>query len=124
MNIQGNKSNFEVLTAAREILSNPDNWHKGHYEGVNVQGEPCYCGAGAIGVVVHGRRPTQAERMDGAYSNVFAMPAFQLLERVNGLSDLGFPEFNDRPETTHSQMLASFDKAIEAAKAEEQTIVA
>jgi len=110
------KSVEEVLRAARSLLSDECRWTKGAHArsplGLPVDAchpmASCYCLQGAITRAAGG---TTAPGCEGAISEVEGVVARAL--------SLGFTlfspsqAFNDDPETTHEQVLAVLDEAIE-----------
>jgi len=98
-----------TLTAARELLSDPVRWTKGRMAR-DAAGERaysrspeavCWCAAGALNKV------SSAWGVQEAQGILFA-----------SVSGKGIAAFNDDPTTTHADILAAFDRAIAAAKAE------
>ena len=90
-----------ILTAARKIVADPAMWYRGDYtaSGDWNTSEPC-CASGAIGraayaIDVH---PFDAILNIGAFTP----------------RKVGIHRFNDRPTTTHADVLAVFDRAIAA----------
>lgn len=98
-----NKTNEEIketLIKAKEIISDPDKWIKDNYYDPDREG--CYCSLGALGM---------AE--DGHPSGFSFSLKYYLSEGLpEGLYSVA--DFNDDPETTHSDVMAMFDKAIAA----------
>lgn len=108
----------EILKQAREFLSDPNRWFKGDF--ANGYSDPgladpripeefdrlkkpeftCFCALGAVYRV----SPT----VDDAERTI------RTLADRNGLPSIyEIPEINDADETTHADVLALFDKAIE-----------
>ncbi len=110
----------DVLLAARALIAEPEHWCKGvearDERGVEVAPtdpdayEWCVIGAldAANGVVPN-------VTWDGwdRYCDAFSVLADLAQTRFQSLSD-----FNDAPSTTHTDILALFDKAIEAMRAD------
>lgn len=91
-----------VLIKARAKIADEANWGKGTR--INDRPRHTCCAAEAIEAVVK-------------RSNV-RMAAYDALRRAIGLGHgvtLPILEWNDAPERTHAEVLAAFDKAIEAA---------
>jgi len=102
---------LEALTAARERISTPERWTQGaearDAEGNSV--EPW--GAKAvrwcmIGAIQH-------------VSLIIIFRPFTLLVRAIGDPLADIAEWQDNPERTHTDVLATFDRAIELARAEQ-----
>ena len=100
----------ELLYEARAVIDTEDKWtqgalarNAGGQELVSVlsPGAVCYCAGGAIAVAFGERYP------DGS------SPVWLALEAV--ISGV-IPTWNDKPERTHAEVLAAFDKAIEVAE--------
>lgn len=91
----------QVLIAARKLIEKPENWTQGKYRRSREDGMS-YCSDGAL---------MQADGVlnSGCLSDSY-WEACQLL-RDNMFGDVVF--FNDTH--THAEVLAAFDKAIEAA---------
>ena len=98
----------EVLVNARELISKPEAWTKRSYAR-SAGGDPvvpyspkaaCWCVSGAISI--SGRDITV--RWAARDAILFAA----------GTSVMDVPTWNDAPERTHAEVLAVFDKAIEA----------
>lgn len=87
-----------VLQQARELLSDPKRWVQGHFDIGHA-----FCAAGAIEKVAG--RGTDVE--DDAY--------YALANVIDVLSDGtdAIASFNDDDSTTHADVLAAFDLAIE-----------
>ena len=88
----------ETLRAARALVDTPEKWGQGaHF----LQGG-ARCMSGALISV--------GAPLDGA--------VYRALCRATAVTlDHGLSRWNDAPERTHADVLAAFDKAIEAAKA-------
>lgn len=100
----------EILVKARELISDPARWTQG-VAAKNARGEVtaavdgdavCWCSYGAIRNVVgwHDNR-----------NNLI----FRAECHLNHAADTSYISFNDRQGRTHAEVLAMFDKAIEAA---------
>lgn len=101
---------IEILTAARELLTDPSHWTKGA-NARNVRGKEalpnypsavCWCMTGA---------PTTLFR--APWTSVALTSAIVLLQTT--ISD-GIIAFNDRPDTTHTDVLRVLDAAIKKAQ--------
>lgn len=101
------KSAVQVLTEARELLSDENKWTQG-WLARDKDGEPvderqveavCFCSVGAIYVTSDPFTPVP-------YS------ARKYLEAIVG----NVPNWNDHTNRKHSEILEAFDKAIELAK--------
>lgn len=130
--------NFESVTAmannvalfelAKSIIADPAKWHKGTYctdedwyhdvhygrriklNAVDdIPAAVCFCGIGALSVAAdiigQGNIPYRAFVATAGVLKPGDYPTIS-----------AFAEFNDNPETTHADVMAAFDKAIEAAK--------
>ncbi|MGO7308731.1 hypothetical protein ACCS91_33290 [Rhizobium ruizarguesonis] len=105
----------EILTAGRELLSNPDHWTKGVLAR-DKKGESigpfdpkasCFCTIGAIHKVV-GPQQSELKRQVVGY-------LIEALDTVHKVSAV-VSAFNDHPKTSHEQVLELWDKAIEIAR--------
>lgn len=98
----------DILSRARELLEDPIRWTKGDWArrpdgtGVSFRDEHAvrFCLGGAVRLV--------AGRDDDP-----KLDAIVLLDRLTGGH---LPRFNDAETTTHADMLALIDKAIEVAR--------
>lgn len=117
---------LEILQKARELILDPSRWIKGSYAGWRASDgtlyrelKPsadvanCWCSVGSC-VKIYGNR-------DGRPAPLLK----NALEALNNAaSEVSYGEyafaymFNDAEETTHSQVLKMFDRAIELAKEE------
>lgn len=115
------KSVVDILSATRNLLSDPGHWTKNAFArdayGVRLHNgyddeATCWCAAGA------------AEHFVGPGD-----AGWRLANRVIEIMRDALPSewrrslgrFNDDPSTTHADILAVLDRAIELAKAEEAT---
>jgi hypothetical protein len=102
-------STLEVLRAARAYISDPEHWYKGGY---GYRGRSC-----ALGACIRMSKHSWPEAQ-GALNR--AVPDWW---RVVSEETCRNPitTYNDRPQTTHADILALFDRAIavEEAKAAE-----
>lgn len=89
----------EVLRAARKLIERPGTWGKGHAE--HPPEGDCHCMLTALA-----RSGSQA-RVDDARA---------LLESITGAREFSLHRWNDAPETTHADVLAAFDRAIQLAE--------
>lgn len=94
-------STLQVLKRARERLAEPRNWRKHAFRGRNADGEPTYCAMGALGYRTNTRVAKQAEAA-AAVLKEFVPPKY-----------ITIADWNDHYATTHEQVLAAFDRAIE-----------
>jgi hypothetical protein len=114
---------LEILTKAREILSDPQRWIKSAFASLDEQGEKCFCLDGAL------LQAGGAEFIDYAEEvNKFRgwiegdlTTVSEAENAVNYVLDLayngtdrghGIFAFNDAPGTTHDEVLAVLDQAI------------
>ncbi len=97
----------EILIAARALIAQPENWTKGAFAltSTGSLGRPgheestCFCVAGAI---LHTQPSTSVRQI------------LKLIEKVLPGEFESVPDFNDDPHTTHADVLAAFDRAIES----------
>lgn len=101
MTAPSQSSAARVLIDARELIR--QGWTKGRSHR-RVFGRDCYCAGGAIGVV-------GAAVRDPALRKEVATR----LRRAMSPAGYGIAEWNDAPERTKAEVLAAFDRAIEAA---------
>lgn len=92
------------LIAAKALIDTPEKWGKGAY----IPREGCYCALGAVAKVAD-HDPEAAwsdDRVKGLWDALAAA--------LPGSRDV--PTFNDRPTTTHADIMALFDRAIASAE--------
>lgn len=91
------------LVKARALIADPAKWGKGPRGGGYERGPCTFCAAEAI----EESSPNLAARNE----------AYRTLEKSIGVPTLALTlvEWNDARERTHAEVLAAFDKAIEAA---------
>jgi len=100
---------LEVVTAARELLSDPARWtkganarnEKGDGGGSGMEGAVCWCAVGAL------RHVSNDPNLEAVWEDAYYMLAEQT-PRGEGVM-----AFNDGVLTTHADVLAMFDRAIE-----------
>lgn len=100
---------LEILIAGRELISTPERWTKGAFardangtEYPCAGAEVCWCFAGAIfKVAPNAEQGLQTERF---------------IAQAAGIPNIR--KFNDDPTTTHADVLAAWDRAIERARAD------
>ncbi len=94
---------LRVLTEARALIERPENWCK---NALYENGARCVLGA---------LYNTQSDNSDG-----WNMPigAYNAINSAVPGAFLSIPHFNNDPSTTHADVLALFDRAIAARKAE------
>ena len=110
---------LELLQNARQLLSDPARWTKGCFAR-NAEGQAvhpvlgkaaCWCSVGAI------RKEFSREHgyTDRSATVSSFLDAHLLLHQLlsSGKHSAGIPSFNDHPDTTHADVLALFDRAIE-----------
>ena len=94
----------QVLRDAKALIADPDHWIKGKNTVLN-DGQICRCSAGAI-------RSAAIHQSDGPVSS---QPAYFAMWAATGGPRL--TAWNDHPETTHADVMAAFDRAIESEEA-------
>jgi hypothetical protein len=85
----------DVLRGAKELLSDPDRWGRGHMYEVGVGQPSRWCALGAL-LHVAGGGP--------AYAHAHSV----MCRTINGV----VPTWNDNPNTTHADLIDAFDRAI------------
>lgn len=93
---------LRVLIEARELLSDPRRWTRGDY----CRGD-AFCIMGALGYRLEGQEESFAR------DDALCLLGCELPTRLWNI-----PAFNDRPTTTHADVLALFDRAIARRRAE------
>lgn len=104
----------DKLREARAFIDTPEKWTQGANARdavglpvpVSARGAVCFCSAGAV--------------IRAVPSVDFSSAASQLVEAAGIVSftvEHGLTVWNDDPERTHAEVLAAFDRAIEAAQA-------
>ncbi len=89
------------LIAAKALIDAPEKWTKGHYE---MRG--CFCAVGAL-LKVTGLEPDD-DPTDSEKALIEALPA------LSRDTEFVITSFNDAKATTHADIMALFDRAIEA----------
>jgi hypothetical protein len=89
----------EVLIAARKLIERPENWVKEPHG--YMDSRACVCAEEAIW------RANSGAKHEGAVN--------ALKDLVGDRGPMTIINWNDAPERTHAEVLAAFDKAIEAA---------
>jgi predicted aconitase len=98
----------EILVGAREILSDPNRWTR-EFQARDIEGrciawnEPeavCFCLMGAINRASRDIDPDDIT------------PAYDAMNVLDSVIDAAIPTFNDRPTTTHEDVLKALDAAI------------
>jgi len=100
----------EILIGARKILSDPSRWTRqfqardsaGACIAWNQPEAVCFCLMGAI------------NRAGMTISPSESAPAYEAMDVLDTVIDTSIPLFNDRPSTTHEDVLKALDKAIES----------
>lgn len=106
----------EQLRAAKALIDMPEKWTKGEYARGKSGGRVkalgrapvCFCALGALG------RAGCHDPADIGFSEGATWLAYQTLIRATP-NRMVF-EYNDDPATTHADIMALFDRAIEAAE--------
>lgn len=88
------------LIAAKALIDTPEKWGKGSFD----LGRGCYCALGALGVAQNGR--------PWGFTDLAAQHLIKSLPK--GWASVAC--FNDDFHTTHADVMALFDRAIEAAE--------
>lgn len=109
---RGDFEDIERLLDARSRIAHPSNWIKGTF-----QDGDRYCVVGALSAVCAGRcweRPSDTERR---LTRILAgqlprQSGFQRLMRLRS-ARWSLIRFNDRPSTSHADVMALFERAIE-----------
>lgn len=95
----------EVLIAARAKIAKPEQWTQGYYakDAAGIEANPfsteaaCYCVLGVL----------HASAVGGfSFSNA--------VDAIRDQIDCAISTWNDNPSRTHAEVLAVFDRAIEA----------
>lgn len=98
----------ENLIAAKALIDTPEKWIKGSLQNAE---ETCFCTYGAAAKVA--RTFPHKSGMDSLLTDALAdaLPD-SFLPDPNGI--LSIAQFNDDPSTTHADIMALFDRAIDA----------
>lgn len=111
-----------ILMSAKLLILDPKAWTQGavarlasgHIVDATDARAVCFCSLGAIRHVVD-LRMDDANELEAARRLDLAVQAlYRVLWSAGDLSLIGF---NDNPKTTHADVLAAFDLAIEAERA-------
>lgn len=100
---------LDILIKARELISDPERWTQGAYakdssgrEVYDSDAAVCWCGIGAL-------------RRVAGYDYLSRSKAIDFLHKT--AREAGFDYFQDfNDSSTHAEVLAAFDRAIEAAR--------
>lgn len=117
ISVQTAEKRLELITKARELISDPAGWIKGQMFDDNAyySGKVCArCAWGALWEADQGDDVTNA----AAPLQWTVLDAKQWLEEVLLDSEMGLHRFNDRDDTTHDDILRFFDRGIILARAE------
>ena len=117
---------LQVLKGAREILARPESWTQNALakdaagaaiEGVLSEEATCWCASGAIWKAMDADpfggdvdTPTRDLALDAKLAIIG-----QLIEADGRKTRWTVPSWNDALERTHEEVIAAFDRAIEAA---------
>ena len=102
---------IELLQSARELIAAPQHWTKGSYRRYRRTGQRAYCVLGAIHESLWADDYTP-ERYAAIKTPAIASLYMAIPKDFMG----GLPEYNDARRTTHADILALFDRAIELAR--------
>lgn len=95
----------DTLRKAKALISDPVNWNKdGHYFKGGDRSSNCMCFYGALGT---------AKGIDAGEVHSNDVVIWLLCEE---LFDMTATDYNDHPDTTHADIMALFDRAIELAE--------
>jgi hypothetical protein len=98
----------DVLTKAKELISQPDNWYKGHF--THPDKPDCFCIMGAIGkalgIDVNSFIPSED------LHHMMYNPASEAIRKLIQSEHGGISGFNDSPKTDHAKVMTAFDLAI------------
>lgn len=112
-------NNVEILTAARDLISDPNKWMKGDFCDIN---RTCFCGLGALGQVQGVFDPDSLKGM--TITDLLESKAAEYLrvaaKELDPEHDVNhtFAPFNDAEHRTHDEVIKAFNIAIEKAKGE------
>lgn len=97
----------ENLIAARALIDTPEKWGKG--DGISAP-KGCLCAESACFVATESEADKNAawEALEDALPEPWRTRCIE--------EDLAVHWFNDHPDTTHADIMALFDRAIEAVK--------
>jgi len=101
----------QILIAAKELVSTPDKW----WHNVASMPPDQHCFITAISKAEEELANKQLEPT----SDMYQLTRDFLCKAADLEHGVALMDFNDNPNTTHEQVLAIFDKAIEAATAKE-----
>ena len=93
----------ENLIKAKALIDTPEKWLKGA-----LDGDGCFCAVGAVG-------EARDWDMDAFLAPEFKALLGQLPTEFQKGTYLDVPNYNDHPDTTHADIMALFDRAIEIA---------
>jgi len=110
----------EILTRAKEIITDPKRWAKGYYafnkhQQAVASSSPravCWCALGAIRKAVED--VTGAATCTTVFNTELADATLHMYNNLDQDRFCNISKFNDTPETTHEQILEFFDKAIQS----------
>lgn len=109
----------DLLVLAKSKIDQPEKWTKGasaRDENRVVcrpgsEGAVCFCSAGALGLA--------SDLLEGVHEADLFLAAAKLVADSLPTEDQGFSylRYNDKPETTHEDVMALFGRAIKKARA-------
>lgn len=123
---------LKTLIAARKLIENPNQWIKGAIartaRGYETEAESgtatCFCAIGAVRRARHdltgtpfGSYPTVKRLRDAVQ---LPNPHTENAGEPDVLNTMPVADYNDRPQTTHADVLALYDRAIAAVRAQLQ----
>ena len=101
-----------ILTKAKNRISNPNAWMKGAYSNQMDDTYPtCWCSFGAVDSVAADLKSDYATNRNVLTLLIQSIPDGHIRNVIN---------YNDDPETTHTDVMEMFDRAIELS--EDQTL--
>ena len=103
----------QLLIKAKEVISKPENWTKGEFArledgtacNLRRSDAKCFCTLGAIIKIADKERYSNRDKIDAVAEIAKFSPDYRCV-----------PDWNDSEMTTHANVMAAFDKAIEATK--------
>ncbi len=100
---------IHVLRGAKKLIATPQQWTQGALT-ATYHGRTCYCMVGALRQAASGSVDYRHVRDHPAYMTAYATV-------IGQLPIMSIPDFNDDTTTTHGDVLAVFDRAIDRLKA-------
>lgn len=110
----------QILINAKALIANEENWTQRHYH-ETINDKQCHCALGAVSIAMNLPYSSQVIGTDAA-KILQEVESVWLIDKCgqkdDGTPQATFAQYNDNH--SHSEVLASFDKAIALAESREK----